>query len=382
MNNKPVILLATNHSYMFYRFRRQLITALLAEYEVVLCTPFVGHEDDLRNLGLTLRNIEMDRRSINPLKDLNLIKEYKNVLDEVRPDVVITYSIKPNVYLAPLCTKRKIPCFLHVQGLGTAFQKPGISSVASYLYKRAAKGARGVFFENQTNAEFFIQKGLIHQDQAVVLNGAGVSLEDYPFVERKTRKGNDASSNKLHLVYLGRFMKEKGMDELLGALEELHQEGYPFQFDFAGFCEDEYTERLQVIEKEGWAKSHGFLNDPRPLYTLADCVILPSWHEGMSNVLLEGAAMGCPLIASAIPGCQEAVIDQKSGLLTEVKNQESLKQSIRMMLEKSDEERAAMGRAGRKHMEEHFSRDVVVSQTLQALHERIKKRTKSIHSGF
>lgn len=371
MKNKPVILLATNHSYMFYRFRRQLISALLEEYEVVLCTPFTGHEEDLEKLGANLREIELERRSINPLKDMSLIREYENVLEEVRPDVVITYSIKPNVYLAPLCRRKKIPCFLHVQGLGTAFQKPVISSVASYLYKRGAKGANGVFFENQANADFFIRKSLIQENQAIVLSGAGVSLDDYPFTERASAKNPDGSEDVPHLVYLGRFMKEKGMDELLGALEQLHQEGFSFLFDFAGFCEDEYTDRLQAIEKEGWAKSHGFLNDPRPLYALADCVILPSWHEGMSNVLLEGAAMGCPLIASAIPGCQEAILDQQSGLLSEVRNQDSLKQAIRTMLEKSREERAAMGRAGRKHMEEHFSRAAVVSQTLQALHERI-----------
>lgn len=369
--NKPTLLLATNHSYMFYRFRRQLISALRQEYEVVLCTPFTGHEDDLKALGIRLRQIDLERRSVNPFKDLALIREYEKILEEIRPDAVITYSIKPNVYLPPVCARKNIPCFLHVQGLGTAFQKPGIAALAAFLYRRGARQARGVFFENQANADFFIQKGLIRQDQAVVLSGAGVSLEDYPFVSQEQRKALPGSDAQIHLVYLGRFMREKGMDELLEALEQLHQEGYAFQFDFAGFCEDEYAERLAALEQEGWAKSHGFLSDPRPLYQLADCIILPSWHEGMSNVLLEGAAMGCPLIASAIPGCQEAVLDQQSGLLTEVRSQESLKQAIRTMLEKSDEERAAMGRAGRRHMEEHFSREAVVSQTLQALHERL-----------
>lgn len=363
MEQKPVLLLATNHSYMFYRFRRQLIEALQNQYEVVLSTPFTGHEEDLKQLGITLREIQMDRRSINPLKDLKLIQAYRRLLDEIQPDMVITYSIKPNVYLAPLCREKQIPCFVHVQGLGTAFQKPGIAQAARILYRRGTRKSCGVFFENQANCDFFLANRLMEPEQAIVLSGAGVPLEEYPFCERK-------QEDSVHILYLGRFMKEKGMDELLWALRELRQEGYDFFFDCAGFCEDEYTEQLEQIQKEGWGKSHGFLEDPRFLYEKASFVVLPSWHEGMSNVLLEGAAMGCPLITTDIPGCREAVLEGESGLLCQVKDRQSLKQALETMLLKTPEERQAMGLAGRRHMEQSFSRQKVVQETLLAISQR------------
>ena len=360
IKDKPVILIATNHSYMFYRFRRQLAQELVKKYHVVLSTPFVGHEQDLRDIGLELRSIELDRRSISGKKDLRLIKQYQKLLDDVQPEFVLTFSIKPNVYLGGLCAQKRIPYFTHVQGLGTAFQKPLIREAAKFLYKTGLRKAKNVFFENQANLDFFVEHHLIPDSKAVRLSGAGIDLEEYPIEPYP-------DNSEFHILYLGRIMKEKGMDELLESLKNLHERGVNFLFDFAGFYEDSYKDTLDEMVKQGYAVDHGFVEDPRPLYAMCDAVVLPSWHEGMSNVLLEAAASGRPLIASNIPGCKESIIDHKSGYLVPVRDQSALEASILKMIETPRSERELMGRTGRKHMEKCFSKETVVQETMRYL---------------
>ena len=154
------ILIATNHSYMLYRFRRELVETLMQAHEVILSMPFVGHEEEFQAMGLRCIRTDLDRRSINPVKDLHLIGEYRKILREVKPDLVMTYSIKPNVYLGGLCKKQNIPYVTNVQGLGTAFEKPVLSTLVSRMYRSALRRARTVFFENQENAEFFREKNV------------------------------------------------------------------------------------------------------------------------------------------------------------------------------------------------------------------------------
>lgn len=364
MSTKKKLLLATNHSYMFYRFRKELAARLQGEYEVILSSPYNGHQDDFELMGVPVREIELSRRSINPVSDLHLIQEYRNLIDEIRPDLVITYSIKPNVYLSRVCASRQIPYFCHIQGLGTAFQKPVLSFVASYLYKQGLKNAAGVFFENQSSLDFFASSGIMQPSNAILLMGAGVNTDEYPYAE-------PVKNEKFHFLYLGRIMKEKGMDELLDALEELREEGYEFQFDFAGFCEDEYQDRLDHTCLEGWGKNHGFVQDPVPLYQMSDTVVLPSWHEGMSNVLLEAACIGRPLIATRIPGCQESIEDGVTGYLCEKQNKDSLKEAMKKILLLSFEERKEMGRLGHEKMVREFSRDQVVEKTVSEIRKRM-----------
>ena len=142
------ILVITNHSYMFWQFRRELMARLLEEHEVVLSTPFVGHEEDLKALGCRLIETEVDRRGINPVTDSKLIRTYSSILKQEQPDLVITYSIKPNIYAGFLCRIKHIPYCVNVQGLGTAFQKKGLAALVTVMYRHAVKKAKTVFFEN------------------------------------------------------------------------------------------------------------------------------------------------------------------------------------------------------------------------------------------
>ena len=355
------ILIATNHSYMFYRFRKELVEALMQEHEVILSTPFVGHEDDLQAMGLRCIDTEIDRRSINPFKDMKLLKTYRKMLDEIQPDLVITYSIKPNIYMGSACKAKGIPYVTNVQGLGTAFEKPVLSSVVSVMYRSALRKARTVFFENEENAQFFLHKNIISAQQMKVLPGAGINLDEYPYVPMQ-------DDGVCSFLFVGRIMKEKGVDEFFTAAKTIKAElGEKVAFDVVGFYEDAYKETVDQLVADGVINFHGFQTDVHPFYKAADCVVLPSYHEGMSNVLLEAAASGRPLITSDIPGCREAVEDGVSGYLCPARDADALYEAMQRFVDLPENCRGELGRRGRERMEQRFSKTAVVAETIKHL---------------
>lgn len=355
------ILFITNHSYMFWQFRRELMAEFLKDHEVVISTPFVGHEDDFAAMGCKMIETNVDRRGINPKTDIKLFHTYVNLLKTEKPDMVVTYSIKPNVYAGVACRLMKIPYCINVQGLGTAFQKTGLSQVVTRMYKTACKKAKTVFFENEGNAKIFRDKKITPANQQTILSGAGINLDYYNYVPYP-------ENEKVRFLYLGRIMKEKGIDELFESIQRLHKEyGEKVVLDLVGFFEDEYKEQVEKLVEEGIAVFHGFQEDPRPFYGIADCVVLPSYHEGMSNVLLEGAATGRVLVTSNIPGCREAVDSGKTGLLCKVKDTESLYKAMKKVVELTPEKRELAGRLGREKMEREFDKKKVVEKTAEKI---------------
>ena len=365
------ILIITNHSYMLYRFRLELIQELMRTHEVVLSMPFVGHEDDFKALGIRCIETNVDRRGINPKTDLKLFSTYRKLLKDEQPDMVITYSIKPNIYGGIACRMAGIPYCANVQGLGTAFQRKGLAQFVTVLYKLALSKAKTVFFENEANAGEFRKRKIIRAEKETVLPGAGINLDAYPYMPYPE---NDA----VHFLYLGRIMKEKGMDELFAAMRRLHEKhGSKVILDLVGFYDDDYyKEQVDRLVADGIAVFHGFQTNPLPYYATADCVVLPSYHEGMSNVLLEAAAVGRPVITSDIPGCREAVEDGKTGLLCKVKDTDSLYEQMCRMVDSSFAERQSMGQAAREKMVREFDKQRVVTATVAAAFGPVKTATK------
>lgn len=359
------ILIATNHSYMLYRFRRELIEALHQEHEVVLSTPFVGHEEDFQAMGLTCIPIELDRRSTNPVQDGVLLLRYCGLIAKVKPDVVITYSVKPNIYLGVICRLCRIPYFCNVQGLGTAFERPLLSRVVAGMYHIAVGGAKAVFFENQENAAFFQRLGIVKENKTKVLSGAGINLESYSYVPPK-------DDGICRFLYLGRIMQEKGIDEFFAAAKAMKEKyGDRVAFDVVGFYEDAYRETVQQLEEAGVIRFYGFHTDVRQFYEAANCVVMPSWHEGMSNVLLEGAAIGRALITTNIPGCREAVVDGVTGYLCPVKYAEGLQKAMDRFLNLDFQQQAEMGRQGHEFVAQHFDKSIVVQDTITYIQEAL-----------
>lgn len=358
-----VVVLANSPSGL-YDFRRELLMELGKDNKVIISVPDGVKIDEFEKLNYRVYIQEVDRRGINPLKDFKLFKAYRKLVKEVKPDLVITYTIKPNVYGGLVCRMKKIPYAVNITGLGTAFQKKGIlKTLVTFLYKIGLKKAKVVFFENEENRQIFINEKIVKDEQTCRLDGAGVNTERYTFAEYPT----DNSATKF--LFMGRVMKEKGVDELFSAMHRLWTEKVPCELVMLGSCEENYESIIEKYSKEGWLKYYGYQEDVKPFIRESHCFVLPSWHEGMANTNLECASMGRPVITSNIHGCLEAVEDGVSGYLSEKQNADDLYTVMKKFVELSYEERKAMGLAGRKRMEDIFDKKKVVSKTLSRLFE-------------
>ena len=361
------ILIAANYDVGLYQFRKELLQELLKEHQVLICLPYGPLVDPLQEAGCVFIDTPVDRRGLNPIKDLKLYFEYRKILKKHKPDLVVTYTIKPNIYGCLACQGRKIPYAANITGLGTAFQNKGLlRSFVTFLYRSSLKKAKVVFFENDATRQLFIREKIVSAEKTVLLNGAGVNLEHYSCKSYP-------QTEPVRFLFVGRVMKEKGVDELFCAMERLRQEGSDCTLDVLGGYEEDYAETIRRCEQQGWLHYHGYQKDVRPFIEKAHCFVLPSYHEGMANTNLECAAMGRPLITSNIPGCKEAVIAGKSGLTCEPKNADSLYDTMSRFLKLSQSERAAMGEAGRKHMEAVFDKRMVVAETVGYLELAGKK---------
>ena len=349
------VLILTNNSGGLSDFRGDLIRELAKTCEVVSCTPFDDHLTELQAYGTRLIETPMDRRGMDPAKDIALMHTYRSILRQEKPDLVITYTIKPNIYGGSVCREMKIPYAVNITGLGTAFEGNGpLRKMVTAMYRYALKKARVVFFENEANCRLFVEEGMARADQVHVLHGAGVNLEKFSPLPYPTEAA------ETRFLFMGRVMAEKGVDELFQAMRQLRSEGVPCSLDMLGSFEENYEPKIRQAEAEGWLRYHGYQSDVRPFIRDCHCFVLPSWHEGMANTNLECAASARPVITSDIPGCREAVVDGETGFTFPVKDAEALYQVMRRLAEMPPEAKEQMGLAGRRHMEKVFDKRKVV----------------------
>lgn len=357
------IVILANNDVGLYQFRKELIEELLKDNEVVISLPFGELINPFKEIGCKFINTFVDRRGINPITDLRLFSFYRKILKFERPDMVITYTIKPNIYGGFACRLADIPYAVNITGLGTAFEKKGmLKNLVIFLNKIACKKVKVAFFENEENRQVFIKERIVNEKQTYRLNGAGVNLDKYQVKEYP-------SGNKIIFLFMGRVMAEKGINELFIAMRKLIADGVKCELNVLGGYEEDYKEKIKQYEAEGWLQYHGYQKDVRPFIEKCHCFILPSWHEGMANTNLESAASGRPIITSNIHGCLEAVIDGETGFLVEKKNANDLYRVMKKFAELSYEERKKMGLAGRKHMEANFDKKKVVKETIEKLFE-------------
>jgi len=345
-----------------YDFRHELIEELKHQgCAITVLTPFDHKVNDLEQLGIHMVNTPVDRRGIDPVKDLCLLFLYLKLLRELQPDLVITYTIKPNIYGGIVCRFMKIPYAANITGLGTGFQKEGtLKRLVIMLYQAGLQRAGTVFFENEEDEQIFIDAGIVETDHACLLNGAGVNLERFQVAAYP-------EDGRTRFLFIGRVMREKGINELFAAMRKLISDGVNCSLDVLGGYEEDYKDRIDRYEKEGWLHYHGYQTDVRPFIAASHCFVLPSWHEGMANANLECAASGRPVITSRIHGCLEAVEDGISGFLCKKQNIGELYNAMKRFTRLSFEERREMGLAGRKRMERFFDKKEVIASTIEHL---------------
>lgn len=362
MKQPMQILILANHSGGLYDFRKDLIAELKTHASVAVAVPHNDRWDELNGLADCVIELPVDRRGMNPLHDGKLFRQYRAILKEIKPDLLLTYTIKPNIYGGLACRMAHIPYAVNITGLGSAIENGGwLKKFVLALYRPALKGAKVVFFENAGNRDTLAATGVVPKGRDVVLHGAGVNLEDYPCQPYP-------QAGPVRFLFVGRVMHEKGVDELFAAAKRMKQQyGEQVEFHMVGSFEEAYKPVMDQLELAGVVKYHGYQSDMKLFYAMTGCVVLPSYHEGMSNVLLEAAASGRPLITSDIPGCREAVEDGVSGYLCPAKDTDALYETMQRFAALPVEQRSEMGRCGRERMEQQFSKTAVVAETIKHL---------------
>ena len=360
---KRVLILANNASGL-YDFRNELLLRLLKEYEVHVSLPDEEDVPEIAEEGCIVHHTFLERRGMNPVKDSKLMLQYLKLMRQIKPDVVLTYTIKPNIYGSFCCRVLKTPYIVNITGLGSAFEKDGmLRKLVVFLYKTALKKANCVFFQNEKNKDIFADFGIKGQKERLV-PGSGVNLDRHVLEEFPDENA------PVKLVFVGRIMKEKGIDELLYGAEKIKQEFPEVIFQLIGSYEDDYKVLIEEKEKAGIVQFMGYQKIIHPYYKEATAAIMPSYHEGMSNVVLEAAATGRPVLASDIPGCREGFDDGITGIGFPPRDKEAFYKAVKRFLNLSYEERKQMGENARKKIEKEFDRKIVVESYIEEI-ERI-----------
>lgn len=352
---KPKIALIANHDVVIYNFRKELVERLLKEdYEVHLLVPDGTGVEKLRKKGCIVHSVKVDRHGMNPIKDLKLVLTYHKILKKIRPIIVFTYTIKPNIYGGMVCSLLKIPYAVNITGLGTAVENRGIvQKVTLLLYKLALKNVKTVFFQNNENLSFFMEHK-IAREKASLLPGSGVNLEEFFLLPYP-------SGENIEFAFISRIMKEKGIDQYLEAAKCIKQKYPETVFHVCGFCEQAYEGLLSNMQKDGVIIYHGMVQDVKSILQDVHCTIHPTYYpEGISNVLLESLACGRPIITTDRAGCREVVDDGKNGYVVKQKDSVDLVEKIEKFVLLSQEEKKQMGIVGREKVEKEFDRNIVV----------------------
>jgi len=357
---QKVVAVVTNDHAWTYNLRREVLQALLDNgNRVVLILGYGKRVDDLVAMGCEFIDVPFERHGMNPVNELKLIYTYWKVLKSLKPDLVLTYTIKPNSYAGMVCGWLGIPYVPNITGLGTAVEQGGIMQfVALTIYRLGLRKAQKVFFQNTENKDFMLAHKAV-SGAYDLLPGSGVNLQRFSVLEYP---GEDTTE----FVFISRIMKEKGADQYLEAAEYIRAKYPNTRFHVCGFCEQAYEQRLKELHESGIINYHGMVADVREVIAKTHCTIHPTYYpEGLSNVLLESAACGRPLITTNRSGCREVIDNNVNGFVVEQKNSQDLIEKIEKFLALPWEEKKTMGLAGRAKVEREFDRQIVVEKYLE-----------------
>ena len=360
-----------NTAWNIYNFRRGIVKALLDDgHEVVAVAPRDEYVHRLQELGCTYAELPMKVSGINPLSDLLVFLRLCRIISSCKLDILLTYTIKPNIYGSLACRLIKIPVVCNVSGLGTVFiKRTVISRVAILLYRISVGKADHVFFQNDEDQELFTSKVRITGNTSL-LNGSGVDLTQ--FQPRRI-----VNSDPIFLM-IGRPMVEKGIYEYVEAARIVLQRYPNCQFHLLGRWDKNDKRSASVNEMSGW-EDEGILqylgtsDNMVEMISKADVIVLPSYREGTPRTLLEGGAMGKVLIATDVPGCHHVVKDGVNGFLAEAKNAESLAAAIFRYFALSQDEIESMQIRSRSVIEEKFDERLIIGaykEVITAMHTR------------
>jgi glycosyltransferase involved in cell wall biosynthesis len=370
--SEKLILLSINASWNIVNFRMGLIEALRRHgYRVAALAPPDRYSERIRAAGIDYHPIEMDRKGVSPLGDLLLLWRYYRILGRIRPHVYLGFTAKPNIWGSLAAHARGIPVVNNVAGLGTAFIRAGLlTRVVKFLYRRAFRRSRLVFFQNADDLGEFVRDGIVARGQARRLPGSGVDIARFAPTQAD-------SGRPFTFLLVGRLLRDKGVGEYVAAARLVRARFPKARFQLLGPLDVANRTAVSRGEVDRWVAEGlidylGESDDVRPFIAAADCIVLPSYREGLPRTLLEGAAMARPLIATDVPGCRAVVEHGVNGLLCAARDSASLAGAMVEMAGLSADARARLGKAGREMVEAGFSEEIVARLYLQAIEEILK----------
>tara|TARA_X000000950_G_scaffold91466_2_gene115162 strand:+ start:18578 stop:19687 length:1110 start_codon:yes stop_codon:yes gene_type:complete len=361
------LVITVNTTWNIINFRLGLIKALLKEdFEIYALSPKDEYVKTITEIGVRHYHIDMDLKGTNPIKDIQIIKKYKQLYKKICPSIILSYTIKPNIYSTLAAGSLKIPVINNVSGLGTLFIKTTMySHIAMLLYKIALRKSTHTFFQNEDDANLFVKKKLIKEKKISVIPGSGVNTEKF----KTKRKGN---KGKIFL-FVGRLIGDKGIHEYLYAAKKIISKNKNIKFWIVGELGYNNKTALRKKELEAYTDNYfqikylGKVDDMVSVLEKVDVMVLPSYREGLSKSLVEASAMSLPIITTNVAGCREVVKDRINGLLCDAKNKESLVKSIEDMINFSEKDRMELGENSRKIAARYFSEKLVVKAYLDKI---------------
>lgn len=355
---KKVLVLANDETTILH-FRLEIIRAFIGEgFSVTVCYPLGDNTETVRATGCDVVDLKVSRHGKSIIKDLALLKNCVDLINTYKPDVVLTYTVKPNIYGSFACQLKHVPYINNITGLGSILQKESaLSKLILGLQKIAYRKSSCVFFQNSENCERLKSLGVINDKTAVqILPGSGVNLDAMKYEPFPTDDGIT------RFIIVSRIREDKGYNEFVDAAESIKRDFPNTEFHAVGWYEEgNLKKRVDELNAAGTVIYHGqkTQEEVHELVKQCNCLVHPSYHEGMSNVLMEAASTGRPVIASDIPGCRETFEEGVSGFGCQVKSSESLIAAIKMFLQLNYETQVRMGLRGREKMETEFDRRFV-----------------------
>jgi glycosyltransferase involved in cell wall biosynthesis len=361
------IAIVLNTSWNIYNFRMNFVRELVSlGHEVHTMAPVDQYTTKLTEAGCIHHAVKMDSRGANPIKDSALILELYLIYRRVRPDIILHYTIKPNVYGTLAATLLNIPVINNVCGLGTVFLKNNfVSAIAVFLYRISFRFASKVFFQNSDDLNLFINKNLVTAKTADLVPGSGIDLKKFHPTAFKRNE-------KFTFLLISRLITDKGVLEYIEAVKKLKAAGFDARFQVLGAKDPKHKRGIKTEVIDEWISTKtieylGTTNDVRKYIHQADCIVLPSYREGTPHTLLEAASSSKPIIATDVPGCNHVVIDQFNGLLCRLKDAEDLANKMKQIAGFADEALEQLGRNGRLKMEAEYDESFVINKYLHAL---------------
>lgn len=360
--------LVVNTAWCMFNFRHGLLSRLIHDgYKLTIISAPDEFSDKLRDMGCEVIDVSIAAKGINPLQDLKLIHTLYRLYQKLAPDFIIHYTIKPNIYGSLAAKWAGIPSLAITTGLGYTFVNDNlVAKVARGLYKLAFCFPKEVWFLNEDDRQVFLQHQLVRQDKAVLLHGEGVDLAHF------SPRVQPAADGKLRFLLIARMLWDKGVGEYVEAAGIVRQQYPQVVFQLLGACgvaNPSVIERAKIAqwEEEGLVEYLGTTPDVRPVIANADCVVLPSYREGIPRTMIESAAMAKPLIVTDVPGCRDVVKPLQTGFICPAKDAASLAACCEQIIVMSPATRAEMGAAGRRFMADKFDEKLVIEQYLATL---------------